>query len=73
MTKKHKVKLKALSIKSPSSGLAYLTNVFNDVPIIVNTQRTYSITITIHCDNAKYEFMKLNFIKNVGSDFLWKD
>ena len=73
MTKQHKVKLKTTSIKSPSSALAYLANVFDDIPIIVNTQRTYSITITIYCDNDKYEFMKLNFIKNVGSDFLWKD
>ena len=69
----YKVTLKPLNMDSPSYALNYLVRKYEEVAITVTKQRTRSITIEIHCIDATYELIKLNFVKDMGRDFLWKD
>lgn len=73
----HKVTLKAihkgLCAPSPSKAIEYIMATFDNVDIIVNKQRVRSITITIKCGDGLYNLMKLNFVKDMGHDFIWKD
>ena len=69
----HKVTLKSLSYDSPSRALRYLMLKYEDINMFVLKQRSSSITIEIHCGANVYEQIKLNFVTDMGRDFLWKD
>ena len=73
----HKVTLqtinKGLCAPSPSKALEYIMATFDDTAIIVNKQKVRSLTITIKCGDNIYNLIKLNFVKDMGQDFLWKD
>ena len=73
----HRVTLKSihqgLCAPSPSKALEYIMTVFDDTAIIVNKQKVRSITVTINFGDNIYNIMKLNFVKDMGRDFIWKD
>ena len=69
----YKVTLKSLNISSPTYALNYLVRKYEDVAITIVKQRTRSITIEIHCIDTIYQQIKLNFVKDMGRDYLWKD
>lgn len=69
----YKVTLKSLNMDSPSYALNYLVGKYEGVTITVTKQRTSSITIEIHCIDTIYQQIKLNFVKDMGRNFLWKD
>ena len=73
----HKVILKSihkgLCTPSPSKALEYIMAMFDGTTIIVNKQKVRSITLTIQCGDNIYHLMKLNFVKDMGRDFIWKD
>jgi hypothetical protein len=73
----HKITLKSINkglcAPSPSKALEYIMTIFEDVNVIIDKQRMRSITITIRCSNQMYNIAKLNFVKDMGRDFLWKD
>ena len=69
----YKVTIKSLHISSPSRALAYLTRDYGEAMIVVNKHRARSITITLRCSNSIYREMKLRFVRDMGSDFIWKD
>lgn len=69
----HKVKLKSINCESPSWALEYILAKFNKVAVTVNKQRVYNIIITIRCGDSMYELIKLDFVKDMGRHFLWKD
>ena len=69
----HKVTLKSLNMDSPSYALNYLVRKYEGITITVTKQRTSSITIEIHCIDTIYQHIKLNFVKDMGRNFLWKD
>lgn len=73
----HKVTLKSINkgicAPSPSKALEYILSIFEDVKVTVDKQRIRSLTITIRCSDQIYNIVKLNFVKDMGRDFLWKD
>ena len=69
----YKVTIKSLNISSPARALAYLTTDYGEAMMVVNKQRARSITITLRCSNKIYQEMKLCFVRDMGSDFIWKD
>ena len=73
----HKVTLttihKGLCAPSPSKALEYIMTVFDNTGIVVNKQKARSLVITIKCGDNLYNIMKLNFVKDMGRDFIWKD
>lgn len=77
----HKVTLNSISqlnnfgyyyFNSPSGALEYLCKKF-DGQIKVVKHKIKSITILICCENTVYESLKLDFIRNMGDSFIWKD
>ena len=77
----HKVTLKAISNqdafgceywKSPSKALDYLCKQFGGQIGVVKHKKK-SITVLFCCGNTAYEQLKLNFIRHIGHDFIWKD
>lgn len=73
----HKVTLKTihkgLCAPSPSKALEYIMATFDDTAIVVNKQKARSLVITIKCGDNIYNLIKLNFVKDMGRDFIWKD
>ena len=69
----HKVTLKSLSYDSPSRALKYLVLTYEGINITVLKHRPSSIIIEICCGNDLYKHIKLNFVTDMGRDFLWKD
>ena len=69
----HRVTLKSFSYGSPSHALRYLVSKYENVKMTVLKQRTSSITIKICCGADLYEQIKLNFVKDMGESYLWKD
>jgi hypothetical protein len=73
----HKVILKSIydgyRYPSPSKALEYIFAKFKDIDIVINKQKTKSITITIRCSDTMYQSVKLHFVKDMGEKFLWRD
>lgn len=76
-TQIHKVKIEKYSDRvfasSVPESLAYIMKNYEDINITIIKQLPKSLIITITCDNDMYNNIKLNFIKDLGHDFLWKD
>lgn len=73
----HKVTIKEhdfySSVLNPYYALNCLLNNNPNLMVTVLKQRRKSLTIAIHCRNDVYEQIKLNFIRELGGTFLWKD
>lgn len=71
----HKVTLKSSSsfFQPPARALRYLVSKYENVNMTVLKQRPCSITIEIHCGADLYEQIKLNFVKDMGESYIWKD
>ncbi len=69
----HKVTLKSATTAYPSRALNYLVTKYEYVEITVLKQRFRSITIEIRCTDSIYEVIKLDFVKDMGRDYIWKD
>jgi hypothetical protein len=71
----HKVTIKAIWTRPrPDAALRYLLREYGDaVNLKVLKQRECSIVVEISCGEDLYQKIKLNFIKDIGNDFIWKD
>lgn len=73
----HKVKIEKYSNRvfahSISESLAYIMKNYEDINITIIKQLPKSLIITITCDDNMYNNIKLNFVKDLGHDFIWKD
>lgn len=71
----HKVTLKAIWTRpQPHIALRYLVDNYGDgIGIVVSKHRQNSIVIKICCGEDLYQKIKLNFVKDMGNEFIWKD
>lgn len=71
----HKVTIKSTLAWSnpPSYALSYILDHYEGVMVTVLKQRVARITIEIHCTDVMYDLIKLNFVKDMGRNYLWKD
>ena len=70
----HKVTIQVVYFTDSASGaLSYLSSHYKNVAITVLKHREYKMTIEIRCSESTYDEIKFNFVKDVGSKFIWKD
>ena len=73
----HRVTIQSIRVglcaPTPSKALEYIMNKFDKIDIVINKHKVGSLTMTIKCGHDMYNLIKLQFVKDMGADFLWKD